>query len=155
MKKTVLIIMIIYYSFIIWSFSAQPAVESAGESRNITGFLYDKIAVHIKMFGSMGKAAFISTADKFVRKCAHFALYFVFSLIIYAYVNCFERNDLITILLVFLVGVIFAVSDEIHQLFVEGRGGQLRDVLIDSSGIMLGGGLSSCIKNIIRRSVCR
>ena len=40
--------------------------------------------------------------------------------------------------LAFLICVLYAISDEIHQLFVPGRAGQVRDVLIDSSGSFLG-----------------
>ena len=36
------------------------------------------------------------------------------------------------------VGFLYAVSDEVHQIFVPGRAGQLRDVLIDTTGVLLG-----------------
>jgi VanZ family protein len=44
--------------------------------------------------------------------------------------------------LVAAVGIAFAyaVSDEIHQTFVEGRSGSPRDVAIDSAGIALAAG---------------
>ena len=155
MKKAFLIIMIIYYSSIIWSFSAQPAVESATESKSITSFLYDKISVYSKKIRIMGKDDFVRKTDKIIRKCAHFILFFVFSIILYGYVNCFGRDDLVSVLTVLVAGVIVAGCDEIHQLFVEGRGGQLRDVLLDSSGVMAGGFLSSFIKNMLRRSNCK
>lgn len=34
--------------------------------------------------------------------------------------------------------IIYALSDEIHQLFVFGRSGELKDVLIDTIGSFLG-----------------
>ena len=37
-----------------------------------------------------------------------------------------------------VVGTLYAASDEIHQLFVPGRSGQLRDVLLDSDGVAAG-----------------
>lgn len=37
-----------------------------------------------------------------------------------------------------LIGFLYAVSDEIHQYFVPGRAMQARDVLIDTSGVLLG-----------------
>ena len=37
-----------------------------------------------------------------------------------------------------ICGVLYAASDEIHQRFVSGRSCELRDVLIDSSGVLLG-----------------
>ena len=38
----------------------------------------------------------------------------------------------------FVVGVAYAVSDEIHQSFVEGRRGAPLDVLIDAAGVTAG-----------------
>lgn len=37
-----------------------------------------------------------------------------------------------------LIGILFAVSDEVHQRFVPGRSGQVSDVLIDSVGVLIG-----------------
>ena len=37
----------------------------------------------------------------------------------------------------FLIGSLYSVSDEYHQTFIEGRSGELRDVVIDSSGVLL------------------
>lgn len=151
MKKTFLILMIIYYSFIIWSFSSHPADVSAKESKSITGIIYDKFAVHIEKFSDMGRELFVAKTDSFIRKCAHFTLFFFFSLIISLYVNCYKRDAAVFLITVFLTGVIFAVSDEIHQLFVPGRGCQLRDVLIDSNGVLAGG----IIFDIMKRSVSK
>jgi VanZ family protein len=38
----------------------------------------------------------------------------------------------------FVLGVAYAISDEIHQSFVEGRRGAPLDVLIDAVGVALG-----------------
>lgn len=35
-------------------------------------------------------------------------------------------------------GILYAVTDEIHQIFVEGRSCELRDLLIDAAGVLLG-----------------
>lgn len=37
-----------------------------------------------------------------------------------------------------LIGVIYALSDEFHQMFTIGRNSSLRDILFDLSGIFLG-----------------
>ena len=37
----------------------------------------------------------------------------------------------------FLVGLLYAVSDEIHQLYVPGREASLHDVGIDAAGVLL------------------
>ena len=42
------------------------------------------------------------------------------------------------IFLPWVIGTVYAVSDEVHQLFVEGRSCELRDMLIDSAGVVAG-----------------
>lgn len=55
-----------------------------------------------------------------------------------------------------IIGTLYAVTDEIHQLFVPGRAGQARDVLIDACGIFVGFFLTDrlCLRRAekIRRS---
>ena len=41
----------------------------------------------------------------------------------------------------FAITTLYAVSDEIHQLFIPGREGKVMDVLIDSMGAIAGVGL--------------
>ena len=36
------------------------------------------------------------------------------------------------------MGALYAITDEIHQLFVPGRSGMIKDVFIDSLGIITG-----------------
>ena len=40
--------------------------------------------------------------------------------------------------IVFLAGLLYALSDEIHQLFVPGRAFELVDLLLDAIGILIG-----------------
>lgn len=40
---------------------------------------------------------------------------------------------------------VYAATDEVHQLFVPGRSGQLQDVLIDTAGGALGLGLLALV----------
>ena len=43
------------------------------------------------------------------------------------------------------------VTDEIHQLFVPGRSGQITDVILDSCGGLIGAVLSAIILYLIRK----
>ena len=71
------------------------------------------------------------------RKSAHFIGYMILGILaiglILQYENIYKKPQF-----AFLICVLYAISDEIHQLFVPGRAGQVRDVLIDSSGSFLG-----------------
>ena len=51
----------------------------------------------------------------------------------------FTKNNINNLYLISIIlCIIYATSDEIHQLFVPGRACQLRDILIDSIGSITG-----------------
>lgn len=50
----------------------------------------------------------------------------------------YEFSDKKRMLFSLLIGIEYAALDEIHQLFVADRSGQITDVMIDSIGIALG-----------------
>ena len=60
-----------------------------------------------------------------------------------------EQKWFITLAIALGFCILYAASDEIHQLFVPGRGAQFRDVMIDFSGAILGSGISTGI-NLLR-----
>lgn len=71
-----------------------------------------------------------------IRKIAHMSEYAILLLFIYYGIHktiVYKYNLLIS----FLISFIYACSDEIHQLFISGRSGQLIDVLIDTSGALI------------------
>lgn len=37
-----------------------------------------------------------------------------------------------------MLGTFYAITDEIHQCYILGRSGEIRDVLIDSAGVLTG-----------------
>jgi VanZ family protein len=80
----------------------------------------------------------IKRFNHIVRKSAHFFAYFILGLLV---MNALRRsgcNGKTLIGMAILISVSFAASDEFHQLFVPGRGGQVKDVLIDSAGVSIG-----------------
>ena len=73
-----------------------------------------------------------------VRKGAHFSIYLILGLLIMSY---FKELYLINnkgLLIAFIICFLYACSDELHQYFVPGRSSEFFDVLIDSSGSILG-----------------
>jgi vanZ family protein len=76
-----------------------------------------------------------------VRKGAHIFAYFVLGILTF---NALWRVDLSKFKLNYLVGLsiivcaLYAVSDEFHQLFVSGRSGEVRDIIIDSCAATVG-----------------
>lgn len=73
------------------------------------------------------------------RKAAHIAEYVVLSLLLLRMYLVYAPGRVVeSAMFVATVALLYAVSDEIHQLFVFGREGKLSDVLIDSLGIIIG-----------------
>ena len=73
-----------------------------------------------------------------VRKTAHFTIYTSLGVLSFLYLKTFEIEDKKQILGSLLFSFLYACTDEIHQLFVPGRSGELKDVCIDSSGALFG-----------------
>ena len=75
-------------------------------------------------------------SSDFIRTCAHFLEYAGLSVLIY---NALYRSyGYCRPYLTIIISSLYAVSDEVHQLFVPGRSGQISDVLLDSVGALLG-----------------
>lgn len=71
-----------------------------------------------------------------VRKLAHVAIYFILGFLVYLYIKDLKIDNKIIISI--LICALYATSDEIHQLFILGRSGEVKDVLIDTLGGVLG-----------------
>ena len=134
-KKGVSILLLVCWMTTIFLLSAEPAVESSKSSDRV-----EKIIVSVaKTLGYEPKpdeSFALHDLTKIVRKSAHFFLYFVLGLFSAFVLYAFEVKKRIYIYAVFM-SAFYAVTDEIHQLFVEGRSAQVTDVLIDTAGATL------------------
>ena len=57
------------------------------------------------------------------------------------FINTYELKNKKKILISLLIGIIYAISDEIHQMFSDGRTTTILDVFIDSCGVLFGIGI--------------
>ena len=93
--------------------------------------------------------------DLIVRKMGHFSEYMILGFFSFSYLsNIFmkvnsHRNYKKTAILSQIFSGLYASSDEFHQTFVVGRDGNVIDVLIDSSGALVGIIISSIIYFLI------
>ena len=71
-----------------------------------------------------------------IRKCAHFFVYYVLAfLIMNALYICGIKKK--TLLICGILSILYSITDEVHQLFIDGRSGQITDVLLDSSASLI------------------
>ncbi|MBP1924275.1 VanZ family protein [Sedimentibacter acidaminivorans] len=130
---------VILWMILIFSLSAQPASQSNGLSKDITKIVINTVGkvvpidIEISTVTNLG-----AKLNHIVRKLGHFIEYLVLGvLVINAFKKCGYKNNKILIYSIIFC-VLYASSDEIHQLFVPGRGGQVKDVIIDSFGSIVG-----------------
>lgn len=125
MKKIIKTLLFLSWLILIYLLSAETGDQS--------GSLSDGILLSIaKLLKITDTKAFVDTFGFFIRKLAHFSEYFILYILTY---ECFKEYNCPKLIVVsVLFCVLYASFDEFHQLFVDGRCGQLSDVMIDSSG---------------------
>ncbi len=113
----------------IFHLSDQPAVISAETSRTISQQILEVVRED-------PTPQMIRSFDAFLRNSAHFGVFFVLGLFAYPtfVLQAWRRPFLISLLFT----ISYAFSDEVHQIFVDGRAFQFRDLLLDSIGGFLG-----------------
>ncbi len=62
------------------------------------------------------------------------------------YMNTYKMYNKRRIILTIIVGMLYATSDEIHQFFVPGRSAEVRDVCIDTLGVICGVIIATVVK---------
>lgn len=151
-KKILLYILLILWMSLIFFFSHQPATDSDKVSNGVIDKIIHTVEVIRGQEFNDKELEIISNYLIFpIRKLAHFTLYFILGILIYSIINLYNIDNKRKMLLSILFCIIYACSDEIHQLFVLGRSGELRDVLIDSIGSILGIIIISKILSIKRK----
>lgn len=118
---------------VIFYLSHQPGSASSDLSSGVVATLLDFIDQI-----APGLELNVESFHTFVRKNAHFMAYLFLSLLSLNAWNSSGYRGWKRLFLGFGMCVLFAVTDEIHQLFIEGRSGEVTDVLIDSTGAAVG-----------------
>ena len=118
----------------IFCFSAQAADDSSLTSGRVCRFLARHLISGFSGFETAVQNKIVDGLSHVVRKTAHFSEYALMSFLWYLWLHRVKFAPLIAL----AATAIYSCTDELHQLFVPGRAGQLRDVLIDSSGAVFG-----------------
>lgn len=76
--------------------------------------------------------------ELFFRKLAHMSIYFILSINVMIVLFTFNMKMSLRMFLSLLFCFLYALSDEFHQMFVDGRGASFFDCMIDTSGAFCG-----------------
>lgn len=129
--------------------------HTAAESSEVSGGLIASIAERLHPgFEEMSEAhqmQYIENWQFAVRKTAHFSIYALLGLLLsWPVSTIMDRRYVFAHSL--LIAGLYAVSDEIHQYFVPGRSCEIRDMVIDFSGAVLGCAAYLLIRKIIQKN---
>lgn len=148
-KNYINIALIIIWLFVIFSFSAQDSKKS----RNTSDQVIIKTAETIKReeLTEKEKTLLIDKYLVIVRKSAHFFLYFVLGILTFLLARRICGNTPATIIYSIIFCFIYACSDEIHQLFINGRTARFFDVFVDTCGATLSTTILFTVNKIKKR----
>lgn len=122
-KNKISLLLVILWMIFIFVMSSFDASSSSNQSN----FIIDIITsiINIKDTGLL---------SLIIRKLAHFIEYFILGILVINFITRYDKKIIIAILLC----IIYATSDEIHQIFVPGRSCRVMDILLDSFGSISG-----------------
>ena len=136
-KRVLFLIMLVIAFYVIFNFSAQNGEESGSLSRKVTEFIVELVS-KIKTMDISRKLYYIEKLHPIVRKLAHFTVYTVVGFSIMGFMCTFDMRNIFKFFISLGIGVTYAITDEIHQSFIPGRGPSIVDVGIDSLGVLTG-----------------
>lgn len=149
--RGILIVLLLCTFYIIFGFSSQDGEKSGGISKRITDFILEKSSKYNSLEISE-KEQVNKRTERIIRKIAHFSIYTLVGFLLMAlfstYKNIKRKNQ---ICISAILGILYAISDEIHQSFTPGRGPKITDVFIDSLGVFFGITVILLILEVINR----
>jgi len=137
-KKIILMILLVTCMILIFVFSSQNASISGDLSEGITYKIACLTVKDFKTFDFEKQKEIVEEMHFYVRKAAHFSEYALLGILAFLnavqYLKTAGKRFLVTLPFCLL----YAASDEFHQLFTDGRYGSPVDVMIDFSGSVTG-----------------
>lgn len=129
MRRKIFLILAILWASVIFYLSHQPASVSSGQSGGVINMLSNLPLIG----GFIDYMMEIDIAEFVIRKSAHMFAFGLLAVLIF--MSMYEsNNDKVLYIRSLFFTFLYACSDEFHQLFIEGRSGEVRDVLVDSFG---------------------
>lgn len=122
-------ILVVLWMIVIFIFSNETSTMSNEKSRF---FIY-----LIQTLGLDLNAFFGNLSNFMVRKASHFLEYFILAILLFNIIKGkFEIKKVFIISIVIVV--LYACTDEIHQIFIPGRTARIKDIVIDTVGGSIG-----------------
>lgn len=140
---------------VIFNFSSMDTNESNGKSVKIIDTVLEKtfdITNKVKITNTDSHSLAIQLSQRLnrpLRKVAHASIYFVLGILLTIFLKfCHVKKYYLYSL---IISFLYACTDEFHQKFVSGRTSSISDVLIDTTGCIVGLLLFYFIEKMLRK----
>ena len=150
--------LLVVWCVVIFNMSAAIKEDSAETSESILRAIFEFFSPEFRGLSGVAKEARLEVWHEFFRKCAHFTEFAVLEIIALQFFYGFISTRPRRITLSLLFSVCYSCTDEIHQMFVPGRGCRIFDVGVDFVGALAGLGFSFAVYGIfllIKRRIQR
>ena len=140
-KRIILTTLLVIWMIVIFMFSNETGEASKTRSDNVAKTTVNIVTkVTNKKVTKEEKKKMFKNTKVIVRKVAHFTLYFILGILVYVTLNSYGISKNI---LIYSIGfcLIYAITDEVHQIFTADRSFQIFDIALDTS--------SATISNLI------
>lgn len=133
-------ILVIAWMVVIFSFSAQPGEESADLSGGVSHLF---MLIVNKLFGfGWDEAQVLAMTELWdypIRKLAHMTEFGILAVLIFVAVKYYKKINTAKrrFFAAWIATICYAATDEVHQIFVPARDGNLFDVCVDASGALI------------------
>lgn len=131
-RKIIKLALVILMATIIFLFSHQTAKNSLSTSDQV--IINTAEAIKGEELTQKESDKLVKKYKVLVRKSAHFFLFFCLAITVFIYLTDGVEVNKRYILYTMIACIIYAITDEIHQLFVDGRTARVFDVFVDSCG---------------------
>ena len=137
-RQAVFVVLSVMFAVVIFCFSARNGIESTEDSYAVGMEVGRIVHPDFEEWSGDEQLTFAEKVDHPVRKLAHATEYAVFAMLLCGAWCSGHRSRKREVLSAWATATVYAMTDEFHQLFVPGRSGQVRDVLLDSCGAAVG-----------------
>lgn len=154
-RRFILPTLLIFQMCFIFIMSSFGHTSSDAQSNLFVDFIAQNFP-HVR-HGLENNLISLSTLVFLVRKTAHFTEYAILGALFYLNLIQFPKlnSRIKKLLLPILFSFLYAITDEIHQIFVPGRSAQFRDVLIDTLGASFGATITYLIIKLFSKIKAR
>lgn len=138
-KKLFHSILVIIWMLVIFNFSSQNGTKSTKTSDVVTSMVVNvTTSVTNKDIPREEIKKKVEDSTFLVRKTAHFTEYLILGILVLQLLSDYTKINKRMLIVSLIICYLYAVSDEVHQIFIPDRAAKVLDTFIDGAGSLVG-----------------